>query len=173
MPATYAGIGSRRAPVDVNTMIFNIGAHAASKNWTLRSGAASGCDSSFEQGCDSVQGKKEIFLPWTGYNNRYDGFLSSPSPLSFKFASAIHPVYERLSVVTKKLIARNMHIILGKTLDDPVDFVVCWTPDGCEDSKHYTRKTGGTGTAISLASLLHIPVYNVNHRYHNPFDLFK
>ena len=51
--------------------------------------------------------------------------------------------------------------ILGLELDCPTEFVVCWTPDGCESHLKRTSKTGGTGLAISLASKLGIPIYNL------------
>lgn len=51
--------------------------------------------------------------------------------------------------------------ILGRDLSDPVDFVVCWTPDGCESEKERSRASGGTGQAIALASRLGIPVFNL------------
>ena len=42
-------------------------------------------------------------------------------------------------------------------------YVICWTPDGCES--HLTRsiKTGGTGTAIAIASTNGIPVFNLKN----------
>lgn len=49
----------------------------------------------------------------------------------------------------------------GQSISDPVDFVVCWTPDGCESEKERSRASGGTGQAIALASRLGIPVFNL------------
>jgi hypothetical protein len=51
-----------------------------------------------------------------------------------------------------------MHQILGDDLKTPVDFVLCWTPDGAETSTSYS--TGGTGQAIRLAIANSIPVFN-------------
>jgi hypothetical protein len=44
-------------------------------------------------------------------------------------------------------------IILGKNLDEPVKFVVCWTPGG--------KVVGGTGVAIQIAHKNNIPVINL------------
>jgi len=172
MTNVYAGIGSRKLPEDIKDQMIELGSIAGTKGWTLRSGAARGADSAFEEGCDTVHGKKEIYLPWTGFNNRYDGFKCAPSLMAYKFASAVHPKFDALSIVAKKLIARNMHQILGDFLNDPVDFVICWTPDGCDSSTTYTRHTGGTGSAIALACYLEIPVYNLKHKIHNLKTLF-
>lgn len=60
--------------------------------------------------------------------------------------------------------ARNGHQVLGATLDQPVSFVLCWTPDGAESEAQRTRDTGGTGQAIALASRHGIPVFNLANR---------
>jgi hypothetical protein len=57
--------------------------------------------------------------------------------------------------------ARNSHQILGVGLNDPVAFVICWTPDGAEHERECGPKTGGTGQAIRLASRRGIPVVNL------------
>jgi hypothetical protein len=51
--------------------------------------------------------------------------------------------------------------VLGEDLMHPSEFVVCWTPDGCERHEDRGLVTGGTGTAISVASQMGIPVFNV------------
>ena len=61
----------------------------------------------------------------------------------------------------KLLHARNCHQILGAGLDDPVRFVIAWTPDGCESEEQRYRATGGTGQAIALASQQGVPVVNL------------
>ena len=48
---------------------------------------------------------------------------------------------------------RNVHQILGYELNDPVDAVICWTPNG--------KIQGGTATAIKLAMAHGIPVFNL------------
>ena len=168
----YAGIGSRQIPPNISTLMTEIGSFAAQQGYVLRSGGANGADSAFERGCDLVGGKKEICLPWSGFNKRWETYSTSPSYQADTLAATIHPTYNRLSVPAKKLIGRNMHQILGINLDDPVEFVLCWTPDGCESIWEYSRKTGGTGSAISVAFQNLIPVYNLFHVYHDPFVLF-
>lgn len=43
-------------------------------------------------------------------------------------------------------------ILLGRDLNDPVDFVVCWTPGA--------QAVGGTGQALRIAEAYGIKVYN-------------
>ncbi len=59
---------------------------------------------------------------------------------------------------------RNTFQVLGPNLDDPSDFVVCWTPDGAEKAEDTSEVTGGTGTAIRIASTYEIPVYNLRNK---------
>lgn len=160
---TYAGIGSRKAPEDILNLMREFAFHAAAAEWILRSGGAEGADITFEQGCDDGDGQKEIFLPWKGFNGS-NSSLFPASDDAYTLASGIHPTWRILKEPARKLVARNMHQILGADLNTPVRCVVCWTPDGCESARTYSRKTGGTGTAIKLASLNHIPVFNLANK---------
>ena len=51
--------------------------------------------------------------------------------------------------------------MLGQSLDQPADFVLAWTADGCEGEATRSRQTGGTGTALVLADRLGIPIFNL------------
>ena len=136
----------------------------AELGFTLRSGAADGADAAFEAGCDKVWGRKEIYLPWEDFNE-HESNLFTPTPEAFELAEEYYGenwIY--LKPPTQKFMARNMHQVTGITLDEPSKFVVCYTPDGCNDMEHRRRKTGGTGQAIAYGSDIGVPVFNVkNH----------
>lgn len=68
--------------------------------------------------------------------------------------------------------ARNVQQVLGGDLKDPSNFVICWTPDGCENSVCRTQDTGGTGLAISVASEYGVPVYNIKN-YIDRLDILR
>ena len=158
----YAGIGSRSTPQAVIDEMVVFAALAARRGWVLRSGAAKGADQAFERGCNSVGGASEIFLPWRKFE-QHQSKLHTPTPDAFRLAKEIHPMYGRLGKLGRSLIARNMHQILGENLDSPVRCVVCWTADGCESIETYSKSTGGTGSAVALASTLCIPVFNMKN----------
>ncbi len=153
----YAGIGSRKTPVEELRRMKLVAERLVLRGYTLRSGAAEGADAAFESGAG---GKKEIFLPWAGFNSNISIF-TEPSREAIEVAKAVHPAWDKLSEPAKKLQARNSHQILGPDLRAPADFVVCWTPDGCESESARKRDTGGTGQAIALASRWGIPVFNL------------
>lgn len=149
----YAGIGSRETPAHILTIMSDIGQILGNCGYTLRSGAAIGADSAFEQYLGTIH-HREIFLPWSRYNGHPSKFRG-PSPEALEMAASIHPNWAACSQGARKLHGRNMHIMLGQKLDSPVEFVICWTPDG--------RASGGTGQALRVAARYHIPVYNLQH----------
>ena len=166
MNKIYTGIGSRVVPDIIIKRMLRFGQLAARLGWTLRSGAATGSDEAFEMGCDSMSGSKEIFLPYKGFNHHQSNLYPPPRE-AYVLASTIHLGYNKIKnntrgKIIKALLARNMLQVLGEDLDTPSEFVICWTPDGCERHENYcVGVTGGTGTAIALASKHNIPVFNI------------
>ena len=148
----YTGIGARNTPDKVLDLFTNIAKYLATKDFTLRSGAANGADSAFEKGCDISNGSKEIYLPWRGFNN-------SKSPLivedveAFEIAKKYHPYWTNLKAGAKKLQARNSHQVLGLDLHTPSEFIICYTENG--------KRGGGTGQALRIAEDYNIPIFDV------------
>jgi hypothetical protein len=156
----YAGIGSRATPPDVLTYMRKAATRLAEHGFVLRSGAADGADTAFEDGCKDANGAAEIWLPWKGFNKHADtGFY--PSEAHLATAASLHPAWARLTRGPRALHSRNVGQIWGSDLKTPVSFVLCWTADGCESEKQRTPTTGGTATAIALADILRIPVFNL------------
>lgn len=153
----YTGIGSRKAPAPIMKQMEEISFTLARFDFTLRSGGADGADTAFEK----YAIKKEIFLPWRGFNGRKSEYDTTVCKEAYDIAAPLHPKWNMLSMAAKKLMARNVYQILGFDLTSPTRFVICWTEDGCEHHSERTKDTGGTGMAISVASLRNIPVYNL------------
>lgn len=158
----YTGIGSRKTPEDILKWM-RIYAHAFAKlGLTLRSGAAPGADSAFEEGCDRDGGPKEIYLPWKNFQKSDSELIGVPDE-AMEIADAIYPdgAFKYLKRPVKLLMARDCLQVTGLTLDIPSKFVLCWTPDGCSSQEERTKKSGGTGQAIAYASSLGIPIFNL------------
>lgn len=156
----YAGIGSRKTPADVLDYMYEIARRLALKGFVLRSGKATGADTAFEVGALSVKGPCELWSP-NKETNRYEGTDCLPNDWHFEQASLVHPAWKYLKQDwLKQLHARNIGQILGSDGSLPSSFVLCWTPDGAQEEKDCTIKTGGTATAIRLASRNNIPVFN-------------
>jgi hypothetical protein len=152
MTKAYAGIGSRKTPQNILDEMQRLASELAKSEFILRSGAADGADAAFEEGCDLVRGWKQIFLPWKGFNGHTSELYNIPD-IAFEIAATVHPAWNYLKPYVKKFHARNVQQVLGRNCDDPVKFVVCWTPGA--------KKVGGTATAIRLAESRKIPVHNL------------
>ena len=146
----YAGVGSRETPQDVLKTMYKIGRYLADKGYTLRSGGAKGADTAFENGCDSAGGSKEIFY---ANNNKGTLMLAEVIPIAEQMVSNVHPAWDRCNEYARKLHTRNVAQVMGADLKHPVSFLVCWTKNG--------KKIGGTSTAISIAEMNNIPVFNL------------
>ena len=151
---TYAGIGARATPPSVLTAMTVMAGWLARQGWRLNSGGAAGADSAFAQGTPA--GQRTLYLPWSGYNDCAGPDCRVLSQSEFEpclaIAARLHPAWDRCSPAVRKLHARNA-AILGVGAGRRVDAVVAWTPGG--------TVTGGTGTAIRIATDAGIPVLNL------------
>lgn len=165
----YTGVGSRETPDDVLELMATLAKKLAWSGWHLRSGHADGADLAFEVGAHSaiteyekvkhIVGVREaaepdIFLPWASFNggSAYTA-LVEPYADAYQMAAGFHPGWDFLSMAARKLHARNCHQVLGVELDDPSEFLVCWTPDA--------SGSGGTGQSIRVARANKVPVYDL------------
>lgn len=151
----YAGIGPRNTPAYALSIMTDIADQLSPTGWCLRSGHAEGADQAFEAGAKS----KQIFLPWEGFNgarsNGNDAAFLEPTNEQIEIAKRHHPNWDACSDGAKLLLCRNVPIILGETLDDPVSCVVTWLPQ--PDYK------GGTRHALNIASTYGVPVFDINN----------
>ena len=151
----YAGIGARATPAAVLADMETMAGWLARTGWHLSSGGADGADAAFAAGVPADQ--RTIWLPWRGYNGCRgpDCRVLSAAAMAacIEIAAPLHPAWERCSPAVRKLHARNAAVLLGGTLDRPVDACVCWSPGG--------RAEGGTGMAIRIAEDRGIPVFNL------------
>jgi hypothetical protein len=141
----YSGVGSRKTPLDVRLLMAKV-AKKLSATHVLRSGGAIGADRAFEQGAGR---NKKIYM------------ANDATEEAKAIAAKFHPVWYKLSDFVKKLHGRNAFQVLGDDLATPSKFLICWTPDGCVNHESRTIRTGGTGTAISIASENDVLVFNL------------
>ena len=146
----YTGIGARKTPSDVLSTMTSIATLLDRQGYTFRSGAADGADSAFEAGVSLIT--PEIYLPCANFNKSASSF-TSPKKEAYLISEKYHPAWNRLSPAAKKLMARNVHQIIGWDMRTLSDFVVCWTADG--------KASGGTGQALRIAKDCNIPIYNL------------
>lgn len=138
----YAGIGSRSTPLPTLQDMTIIAEQLEKLGYILRSGGADGADSAFEKGVDNPD-NAIILRP------------KHATKEAMNLASTVHPAWHNCNEHARKLHGRNCQIILGENLQEPAEFVVCYTP-----SEEY----GGTSLGIRLARRKGILVYNLFHR---------
>jgi hypothetical protein len=156
----YAGIGSRETPPEVCASMTRLALYLAAREWCLRSGGAKGADEAFEQVLYEVRlAPAQIYLPWRGFNGRgeYGPYkVAGDWTWAREIACKHYPRLRTRYDVVQRFMTRNVAILLGGNADgpgEPVDFAVCWTPNG--------DICGGTGRAIVVARAYDIPVYNL------------
>jgi hypothetical protein len=162
----YAGIGSRKIPQEIADIMEELGFRLAKKGFILRSGASPGADTAFELGVVRAKGKFEIYLPWENFGKRKGrGYYNTEELVNYSTASKLaedyHPDFYGLNEEGQKLIIRDTYQVLGYDLHTPCRFLVCWTEDACISAEQRSSRTGGTGQAITIASNLAIPIYNI------------
>lgn len=155
----YTGVGARKTPADILDLMGRIASAAAERGAILRSGGAKGADTAFEVGAlrfaENFEGlAAEIYRP------------EEANEAAMEIAARYHPAWHQLSSYVKRLHARNAFQVLGADLNTPSECLICWTPDGCCSHQYRSIRTGGTGTAISIASENGIPVFNLFHQEH-------
>lgn len=143
----YAGIGSRRTPLEYLGLMTKCAQALCERGWILRSGGAPGADRAFEAGAKAT--RAEIYYPWRSKKNT-NPYLDNPKDEAFDIAALYHPAWPYLRPPVRKLMARNVHQILGRDLDHPVKMVICYTPDGSLDGQG--PDSGGTGMALRVAA---------------------
>ena len=163
----YAGIGPRKVEKPIQDIATSIAKQLSPTGWCLRSGYARGMDQAFSRGAIN----QNIFLPWDGYNHGYvngiDRAVRKITHDQIKIAANAYvmlnhediyegnkPQWNQLKDTTKSLLCRNVPIILGENLDDPVKMVVTYLP---------TDYVGGTAHALWIAKEHNVPVFNYFH----------
>lgn len=146
----YTGVGSRNTPQSVLQIMHDIAVKLSDLGYTLRSGGADGADKAFESGTND----KEIYT------------IHHASQIAMAIAAKFHPAWNHCNQYVKRLHGRNVFQVLGVGLHTPSKFLICWTPDACISHNTRTRRTGGTGTAISIADYYNVKIFNLGNLKH-------
>lgn len=154
---TYCATGNMEIGMKVKNILVEIGRVLALNGYTLRSGGAPGAESAFEEGCDSVGGKKEIYLPFEGYNNKTTGVVTDMTneEEAIKIAQRYYLLWFKLSNKVKQMLTRYSWAVLGRNLDDPVDFVIAYIREDGKTTEQVVRVANGSN----------ITVYNIGSIY--------
>ena len=172
----YTLIGSRETPEEILTILEKFAYKAASLGYIGRSGGAGGADTCLEVGVTSYLKDKslsdnykndlmEVYLPWKDFNGRVSSeagyYTLKELPMqheAYKLAEEIHPAWDRCSQGAKALHARNTMQVLGKDLNSPSRFILCYGKSVTEGS---VIPKGGTATACRLGEKHEVQIFNL------------
>lgn len=163
----YTGVGTRDLPYSLIPRVQKFAEYLATNtSLILRSGGADGNDSIHEDEFIIQNKTMEIYLPWTGFNNRFH----DPKKGYYSISNSYHKLGEAEQIAmdnighwnvlkqgARKLHTRNVLQVLGADLNTPSQVVIYCTSNG--------KLTGGTRTAVAIANAYNIPTRDL---YHHP-----
>jgi len=141
----YSGVGARKTPLEILNIMYAFAFEASQQGHVLRSGGAIGADDAFGNGAKDGGTLPEIFTVLSGDATQQKWWMD--------YSAALHPAWDKCGQYARQLHARNVPIVLGSTLTEHSDFVVCWSPNAAI--------IGGTGQTIRIAHYNHIEVLNL------------
>ena len=158
-------VGSRKTPLETLSLMTAIAYKFVKWGYGFRSGGADGADTASEQGARKAIAEG---APAHLVNIFY---AKDATPAAMEIAGTYHPMWNAkrkdgslvVSDYARKLHGRNAFQVLGRNLNNPSIGLICWTPDACECHKERTIRTGGTGTAISIADAYEVPIANLKN----------
>lgn len=174
----YTAIGSRKTPIYILYMMAKISNILEKKGYILRSGKAKGADLAFELGLEYPEKSSEIYIPNKNFvksmgnvNPHLEHIIPIQNKLLYNEASNIirrkniHKKWEYISNNDVWMLQnRNVFQVLGKDLRTPSKFLICYTKDGANSYESTSvEDTGGTGSAINLASIENIEIINLKN----------
>lgn len=157
----YAATGNQNPPPEVLSRIESVVRRLNQMGFTARTGGFEGV----EEAVEKTSAKKEVHLPWKGFNDKESKFTWTKERAT-SVARMFQPGFDALKKPVQTFLAKNARLILGDSVASPALFLIVWTEDGCNTIKRRNAQTGFAGHPIAIASALGIPIYN----FQNPED---
>lgn len=115
--------------------------------------------------------KVEAYLPFKKFNEDLadEATLVNKYELPFKYAAGIYgQKFNERKPGARAVFAAKVMAALGKDCDNPVDFLLCYSPSGTEFFDHKVKpdysKVGTLSFYIRLAQKAGIPVFNIKNK---------
>ena len=126
--------------------------------YTVRTGTLEGLESKAEM----LPVRKELLLPWKGFNEKESQFTSS-TPLIKGIAKKYMKAgnWDELKPAMQGFLQKNARLVTGHYGNSPAKFVICWSQDQAESQNQVTFNTGNIAHALTIAAAWHVPVFNL------------
>ncbi len=108
--------------------------------------------------------KVDCYLPWKKYNEEFVNPVTiSPSEKAYGIAFNSHGKFMKLPSSVRAILSRDVHVVLGKDCNDPIDIALIYNLDGSEmvDRKTDYKQQGNTTFILKVTADSDIPVFNL------------
>ena len=153
----YTVIATDDVPDAIANDISNLVGALANRSFILRTFPS---DNNLCQ--NAIKGTKsfEPYIPFNGYNDSGESEFTT-TPWNKKLGAEIISGWSRIPDNIHSIVGVNIAVMLGKWNSEHSKFLIVWTPDGVENSNKTNRETGYVSTAIEVAHIYGIPVFNL------------
>ena len=149
----YAGIGDTNIPDNIQKLIIMLAEELAKDGYILRTGGAKGADIAFIEGCNKAKGIKEVFYPSDLHVNAKTLKIAKEIHGHWEYCMNKEPKPGNKYPFAVQAHCRNMKIINGDQLNNPVEFTIAY--------QDINQVTGGTWQGIKYSQKLGVKVYNL------------
>lgn len=158
-------VGNEKLPSDVKEKIIEISKVLLTKGYKFRHYGSA--DDELQNAIIDIEiGSKETYIPWKKFNpNITKPILSLGTGTAYGIGLDNHKVFMKLPAPVRAVLANNVHVMLGKDCNDPLDLLISYTKCG---SEHLTKKmdyklTGSLTFFLSVCGESNIPVFNIKN----------
>jgi hypothetical protein len=148
--------GNKEAPPEILEKVAQLAQYLESRGFTIRVGG----DGPVEDAAEVASQKKEVLLPWRGFNDK-ESATTFPIERAFHIAKMFHPTWDHMKKGVQSILAKNARLVMGNKMMSPATLLLCWTEDGAEDRREVTMKTGLAAHPIRIASGSGVRVFNL------------
>jgi len=161
-------------PDNINKLLVNMSLMLSKAGYTFRCNADKNdvvqltiLNKIKEEG-DAAKGdpKFEVYLPWAKFNEDIEKpTMTYPNEAGYSIAVNMHNTFYDQKESVRAIISRDVHMSLGTTGTEAVEFMVIYTECGSESIGQHPdyRKLGNATFYIKLAEKANIPVFNVKN----------
>jgi len=142
----YAVASNKGIPQSVIQDIVEVAKLLETKGFTVRVG---GDNDGLDQAVENAVSRKELILPWKGFNEKESPFTWSIEA-SHHIAKKFSPIYDTIPDGVKKFLHQNARLVMGDKMRSPIAFLICWSEDGCETLREKTMRTGFVAHQIGI-----------------------
>lgn len=151
-------------PEDARKKLMGIATFLCKKGFTYRSGA--GDKDMFQMSILNLDGvTSEVYLPWKKFNLEIDNpTMASPEEIAYATAVGLHSKFYDMKESVRAILAKDVHVILGKRCVVPITMLIVYTPNGEEGitKKMEYKGLGSIPFFFKITEAAGIPTFNIS-----------